>query len=56
LAAAVLIIALFTYYISVAKGVPFKNRFLEMTGLSLSVAGLSFFVGFVIRSFLEVDV
>lgn len=56
LAAAVLIIAFFTYYISVAKGVPFKNRFLEMTGLSLSVAGLSFFVGFVIRSFLEVDV
>jgi VIT1/CCC1 family predicted Fe2+/Mn2+ transporter len=56
LAAAILIIAFFNYYISIAKGTPFRNRFLEMTGLSLGVAALSFLVGFVIRSFLEVDV
>jgi len=56
LAAAVLIIGFFNYYISVAKGVPFKRRFFEMTGLSLGVAALSFFIGFIIRSFLGVDI
>jgi VIT1/CCC1 family predicted Fe2+/Mn2+ transporter len=56
LAAAVLIIGFFNYYISVAQDVPFQRRFLEMSGLSLSVAALSFFIGFVIRSFLGVDI
>ncbi|MBN2031034.1 VIT1/CCC1 transporter family protein [bacterium] len=56
LTAAILIIAFFNYYISVAKEVPFKNRFLEMAGLSLSVAILSFFIGYLIRMFLGVDV
>jgi VIT1/CCC1 family predicted Fe2+/Mn2+ transporter len=56
LAAAVLIIGFFNYYISVAQDVPFRRRFLEMSGLSLGVATLSFFIGFVIRSFLGVDV
>ncbi len=56
LTAAVAIIAFFNYYVSVAKGVPFKKRFLEMTGLSLGVAALSFLIGFILRSFLGVDV
>jgi VIT1/CCC1 family predicted Fe2+/Mn2+ transporter len=56
LVAAISIIAFFNYYISVAQDVPFKSRFLEMTGLSLGVAVLSFFVGFIIRAFLGVDV
>jgi VIT1/CCC1 family predicted Fe2+/Mn2+ transporter len=56
LAAAVSIIAFFTYYISVAKDVPFKRRFLEMSGLSLGVAALSFFIGFIVRSFWGVDI
>jgi len=56
LVAAVLIIFFFNYYISVAKDEPFKRRFLEMTGLSLGVATLSFFIGFVVRTFLGVDV
>ncbi len=56
LVAAVLIIALFNYYISVTKDVPFKGRFLEMAGLSLGVAGFSFLLGFVLRSFLGIDV
>jgi len=51
-----LIIGFFNYYISVAQDVPFRRRFLEMTGLSLGVAALSFFIGFVIRSFLGVDI
>jgi VIT1/CCC1 family predicted Fe2+/Mn2+ transporter len=56
LAAAIAIITFFNYYIAVAKGVPFKTRFFEMTGLSLGVATLSFFIGFVIRAFLGVDI
>jgi VIT1/CCC1 family predicted Fe2+/Mn2+ transporter len=53
---AVAIIALFNYYISVAKDETFKQRFLEMTGLSLGVAGLSFIVGLLIREFLGVEI
>ncbi len=56
LIAAVSIIGFFNYYVSVAKDVPFKRRFLEMSGLSLGVAALSFFIGFLIRTFLGVDV
>lgn len=56
LAAAVSIIAFFNYYISVAKDLPFRRRFLEMAGLSLSVAALSFFIGLLLRSFLGVEV
>jgi VIT1/CCC1 family predicted Fe2+/Mn2+ transporter len=56
LAGAVLIIALFTYYISVAKDEPFRGRFLEMAGLSLGVAAFSFLVGFLMRTFLGVDI
>jgi VIT1/CCC1 family predicted Fe2+/Mn2+ transporter len=53
---AVVIIAVFNYYISVAKDEPFKERFIEMTVMSLSVAGLSFLIGFLVRKFLGVDV
>ena len=53
---AVLIIALFNYYISVAKDQPFGRRFAEMAGMSLCVAGLSFLIGFALRKFMGVDV
>ena len=53
---AVLIIAAFNYYISVAKDEPFRARFLEMAGLSLGVAGLSFVIGYLIRTFLGIEV
>lgn len=56
LAAAVVIITFFNYYIAVAKDVPFKRRFFEMTGLSLGVAALSLVVGFIIRTFLGIDI
>lgn len=56
LAAAVLIIALFNYYISVVKDEPFRQRFLEMAGVSLGVAGLSFLVGYVVRTVLGVEI
>ena len=51
----VLIIAGFTYYISVAKGEKFKPRFLEMTLLSVGVAVISFVVGILAKQFLGVD-
>lgn len=53
---AIMIIALFNFYISVAKDLPFKRRFAEMAGLSLGVAGLSFLVGLALRLFLGVEV
>ena len=56
LVAAIVIIAGFNYYISVARSEPFKGRFLEMAGLSLGVAGFSFLVGFLMRTLLGVDI
>jgi VIT1/CCC1 family predicted Fe2+/Mn2+ transporter len=53
---AVLIIAVFNYYVSVAKDEPFRSRFLEMAGLSLGVATLSFIIGYFIRQWLGIDV
>lgn len=56
LAIALVIIALFNYYISVARGTPFRERFWEMTGVSFGVAGFSFFIGFLMRAVLGVEV
>jgi len=56
LATAVIIIAVFNYYISVAKGESFRARFTEMAGLSLSVAAFSFVIGYFIRIWLGVEV
>jgi len=49
LAHAVLIIAAFNYYISIAQDLPFRKRFMEMTAISFGVAILSFVIGSVIR-------
>lgn len=46
----VLIIAGYTFYISVAKEVKFKRRFLEMAIISLGVATLTFTIGWVLRA------
>lgn len=55
LAIVVLIIAVFTYYTSVAQDQPFKSRFLEMALISIGVAVISFFVGILAKQFLGVD-
>ncbi|MDD3277064.1 MAG: VIT1/CCC1 transporter family protein [Kiritimatiellales bacterium] len=52
----VLIIASFNYYIAVAKDLDFRKRFLEMTGLSLGVAAVSFLVGFLLRKLTGIEV
>lgn len=56
LTTAVIIIAVFNYYISIAKGEPFRERFVEMAGLSLGVALFSFIIGFFIRNWLGIEV
>lgn len=51
LLSALLIIAIFNFYYSVAKGESFKKRFLEMAILSFSVAGVSFLIGYLLKLF-----
>ena len=50
------IIFIFTYYVSVAKSLPFRNRFFEMASISLTVAGISFFIGILVKNFLGIDI
>jgi len=52
---AVIVIFIFTFYISVAKEISFKNRFLEMVLISLGIAALTFIIGLGIRTFLNVE-
>lgn len=44
-----LLILIFTFYISIAKGMNFRERFLEMAAISLGVAIINFFIGLGIR-------
>jgi VIT1/CCC1 family predicted Fe2+/Mn2+ transporter len=52
LAAAVIIILAFNYYLAVAKDLNFKRRFAEMALISLGVAALSFAAGFLLKNVL----
>jgi len=52
---ALLIVFMFTFYISVAKNLNFKRRFLEMAGLSLTIAAINFAIGLVIRKVFGID-
>jgi len=55
LVATVLIIAAYTYYISVAKNVKFSRRFSSMVAISLGVAVLSFGIGLLVKQVFNVD-
>jgi VIT1/CCC1 family predicted Fe2+/Mn2+ transporter len=55
LALAILAIFVFTFYVSVAKGLRFRHRFAQMAAISLSVAVVNFFVGFGIKKFFGVE-
>ncbi|MBN2251117.1 MAG: VIT1/CCC1 transporter family protein [Candidatus Altiarchaeota archaeon] len=48
---AVMVIFLFTYYISIARDLPFGKRFAEMAGISLVVAAVTYLLGYLIRGF-----
>ncbi len=54
--AALVVIFIFTYYISVAKELDFKKRFLEMAGISLGVAVINFIIGIIIRNVFGIEV
>lgn len=53
---AILIIAVFNFYIAVAKDLSFSKRFWEMALLSLGVAFVSFAISFLLKQVLGVDV
>lgn len=52
---AIVVIFIFTFYISVAKDIPFRQRFLEMASISLGIAALTFGIGFLIRTFSNIE-
>lgn len=52
---ALVIIALFNFYISVAKDYNFKKRFFEMAAISLTVALISFGIGWFVKTFLGLE-
>ncbi len=52
---AIFLIYVFNFYISVAKDLSFKKRFLEMTGISLGIAALTFGIGLLVRYFFNID-
>ncbi len=51
----ILVVFLFTYYISVANDQPFRKRFVEMVVLSSVVGLISFALGYVVRIFFGID-
>lgn len=52
----ILIIFVFTYYVSVAQDLPFKKRFFEMATISMSVAAVAFLIGIVVKHFLGIQI
>jgi VIT1/CCC1 family predicted Fe2+/Mn2+ transporter len=56
LLAAIVVIFGFTFYISVAKDLPFYRRFAEMAAISLGIAAISFMIGIAIRSVLNINI
>lgn len=56
LAGAVVVIFVFTFYISVAKDLPFYRRFAEMAAISFGIAGVSFVIGLFIRAALNINI
>jgi vacuolar iron transporter family protein len=52
---AMAIILFFTFYVSVASGVPFLRRFVEMAAIIFGVASLSFFIGWAVKSLFGIN-
>jgi len=53
---AILIIAGYNFYISIAKDLKFRRRFLEMALISLGVAAISFTIGFFVKNFFGIEI
>ncbi|MCS7109828.1 MAG: VIT1/CCC1 transporter family protein [Candidatus Micrarchaeota archaeon] len=56
LAIAFLIILTFTFYISVAKGIPFKKRFFEMAMICFGVAVINFAIGLIAKEIFGIKI
>lgn len=56
IANAVLVIFVFTFFVSVVKEENFKKNFLEMLSISMGVAAVSFFIGLLARKFFNIEV
>ncbi|MCL2800007.1 MAG: VIT1/CCC1 family protein [Endomicrobia bacterium] len=54
--AAILIILFFSYYISVAKSLPFIKRFAEMACISIGVSVIAFIIGIAAKSLLGIEI
>lgn len=48
---AILVILVFTFYVSVTNDFSFKRRFIEMAAISLGIAALTFCIGLVLKTF-----
>ncbi|TES89551.1 MAG: rubrerythrin family protein [Dehalococcoidia bacterium] len=53
---AIVVVFLFSFYISVAREISFRRRFSEMVLLSLGVAALAFVIGYLARMFLHLNI
>jgi VIT1/CCC1 family predicted Fe2+/Mn2+ transporter len=53
---AFLAILVFTFYISVAKDIPFRKRFSEMSIISIGIAVLTFAIGFLVRNLIDLPI
>ena len=56
LAIVVSIIFFFNFYISIAQEVPFKKRFFQMVSISLGVALISFFIGYLVQAVFGISI
>jgi vacuolar iron transporter family protein len=56
LAIAILIILFFNYYISIAKDLPFKQRFIEMAVISIGVSAVTFGVSVLIKKYFGIEI
>ena len=56
IAFAVIIIFTFTFYISVAKSISFKKRFLRITSISLGVAFISLIIGILVKLMFNIEI
>ncbi|MFP4081390.1 MAG: VIT1/CCC1 transporter family protein [Candidatus Aminicenantes bacterium] len=53
---AIVLLFVFSFYISVVKEIPLRKRFSEMVLVSMGVAVLAFLIGFLARTFLHVEI
>ncbi|MCM8783915.1 MAG: VIT1/CCC1 transporter family protein [Candidatus Omnitrophica bacterium] len=52
---AIMLILIFTFYISVSRGLNFRKRFFEMAGISLGVSLINFGIGLFIRGVFGIE-